>query len=99
MARRVCYVCVCLRLHGCRPVGALLAPLRRVNTYMSESLMPGLPRSRRPGGWRDPRTTTEGEAVRHKFTLLKVRLREWSGENKPQQTQRTKKTATQPKQC
>ena len=39
MARRVCYVCVCLRLHGCRPVGALLAPLRRVNTYMSESLM------------------------------------------------------------
>ena len=36
MARRVCYVCVCLRLRGCRPVGALLAPsLRRVNIYRS----------------------------------------------------------------
>ena len=36
MARRVCYVCVCLRLRGCRPVGALLAPLRRVihNMYV-----------------------------------------------------------------
>ena len=30
MARRVCYVCVCSRL---RVVGALLAPLRRVNKY------------------------------------------------------------------
>ena len=31
MARRVYYVCVCLRLRGCRAVGALLAPHRRVN--------------------------------------------------------------------
>ena len=31
MARRVCYVCVCLRLRGCDAVGALLGPLRRVN--------------------------------------------------------------------
>ena len=39
LARRVCYLCVCLSLRGCRAVGALLAHPSGALIYISKSCM------------------------------------------------------------